>query len=163
MDLLAAESYFLETVVKKLHYDRRLPFFRGTHWKELPSNVGARLWFPQGRRGEFYLELNQKYWGTLDEEQQRALLRHEAIHVGHDRHDRMFRLIANSIDAPFTGGDVFGQKYKVYGMDAVGHKTVLGEYDDYDTAREYAKLAMQKARKEGTAFTRIGVTNNNNV
>lgn len=163
MDLLAAESYFLEIVVKKLRYGHRLPHFRGTRWKELPSNVGARIWFPRGRRWEFYLEINSEYWSRLDEEQQKALLRHEAIHVGHDRHDRMFRLIARSIDAPFTGGDVFGLKYKVYGTDAAGYKTVLGEYDDYDSAREYAKLAMQKARKEGSAFTRIGITNSNRV
>ena len=163
-DLALIEEYFL-SIVHRLHYEKRLwagsySLFKGAQYHTLPSNVGARVVYPHGRTGEFHLQINRKYWDALNEEQQKGLIRHEAIHVGHDRHDRIFRLIAQSIDAPFKGADLFGNKYKVYAVDKGKQTIILAEYDDYDSAREFAKLTVQKWRKEKDyRFVRIGVTN----
>jgi hypothetical protein len=85
--------------------------------------------------GSYFLEINRASFDRLNDEQQKAILRHEAIHVGHEKHDFQFRMIAKSINAPFKGNDLFGNTYKVFGIAADGREDVLYESLDYDEAR----------------------------
>jgi hypothetical protein len=48
----------------------------------------------------------------------------------------------------------------VYAVDKSKQTIILAEYDDYDSAREYAKLTVQKWRHDKDyRYVRIGVTN----
>lgn len=141
-----AESYFLD-IVRKLHYEGKLAQYGGTRIISLKNSVGGRIHWPEGHSKKFYLEINQNGWNLLNIEQQKGLIRHEAIHLYHPRHDSMFNLVAKSINAPRTVNEMLGKSYVIYGVKPNKEKEKIGEFADYEEAKAFVRIFKYNREK----------------
>lgn len=142
-----AEAYFLNVVRNLLHYENKLIKYGGTRIVILKNRIAGRIYWPKGYNNEFYLEINQNGWNLLNIEQQKALIRHEAIHLNHPRHDNTFFLVAKSINAPRTVNDLHGKPYIVYGIKKDKTKVKLHEFVEYELAKNYLRILKQNKEK----------------
>lgn len=74
---------------------------------------------------------------AYEEKDFRALLRHEAIHIGYPNHDSAFKRVAREVDAPISTYQLLGgvTTYKLQVQKNRGERFhTVAEYDDKQTA-----------------------------
>ncbi len=149
MDAIEAEKYFIYVARELLHYTDSLQRYGGltTHHRNIRAE--AAVVFPYGLRNTFFLWLSPTRWNGLTYAQQQSVLKHEAIHIRHHRHDRTFRMIAKSIGAAEYSGHHLGYTLKVIGIRQNGTEDLLKETEDYDEARMFARHYFDMLKIKG--------------
>lgn len=118
--------------------ENRLKYFKGIQWKRPKYGSAALVYFRQ--KPDTFLRINPKVWKGLNPEQRLGLLKHEAVHYKSHRHDFIFKMYAEKINAPLSFLQGTYGKAILQGQKIKGERfTNLKEFDTFENAQKYIR------------------------
>jgi len=137
-------EYFKEQGRKMWKFDETR--YKGAKWmtdtKRLRNATAALIHNPDKT---MTLEINKKGWRLLNNEQKKQVLTHEAIHIGHHRHDSKFDMLAEHYGTQRTVAAMMGKTYKVVGFKD-GKQIIIYENKDWGSTKMWVRYNRHKLK-----------------